>query len=354
MALWSVAFLGSTPIGGPAHRLGHRPCRGEGRPRGRRRLLLRGGGRGLLAIRHLHARDLARRDGRGQAGSTGQAGAPTGIRPTGLIGPGYRVVAGTRLPAGRRRQTPLHHSRRPSDSHTADTGHGTADGPRPMPVGDRSGRPGPGAGGGRRHGWSRRRGRRSPRAGGCGEGHHPVGRGGSQQPVPDARRREVVGRRADGGLLPHRPRGRVEAVEGAVLADGPHQAGGHDRRAAPVPELHSSPEGVRAAPTRTATIPLRQGRIDHLAHLGTAPVHVVADRPSAMTPAGHRCPRGGSRPAGRRYRALPAITTCPSASRAGAMDRSRSAALSDAHDDGAKYCTRCSAGSSSRTESLSS
>ena len=53
-------------------------------------------------------------------------------------------------------------------------------------------------------------------------------------------------------------------------------------------------------------------------------------------------------------RDLPAATTWPSASRAGAVDMSRSLALLVGHDDGAKYWRSVSDGESSSTESLSS
>src|SRR5215472_7408840 len=53
-------------------------------------------------------------------------------------------------------------------------------------------------------------------------------------------------------------------------------------------------------------------------------------------------------------RDFPDTTTWPSGSNAGALDRSKSRALSDGHDEGAKNWTRESAGESSRTESLSS
>ncbi len=53
-------------------------------------------------------------------------------------------------------------------------------------------------------------------------------------------------------------------------------------------------------------------------------------------------------------RAFPATMTCPSLSSATPVDRSRSRALSEGHDDGAKNCDSDSEGESSKTESLSS
>ncbi len=53
-------------------------------------------------------------------------------------------------------------------------------------------------------------------------------------------------------------------------------------------------------------------------------------------------------------RDLEAATTWPSASSATPVEKSRSWALSDGHDDGAKYCSSVSDGDSSSTESLSS
>ena len=83
MALWSVAFLGSTPIGGPAigwvtAHAGARVGLGVGAAS-----CFVAGVLGLLAIRHLHARALARQtESTGQTESMGQEGVD-GDRPSG-------------------------------------------------------------------------------------------------------------------------------------------------------------------------------------------------------------------------------------------------------------------------------
>src|SRR5271157_2434063 len=62
-----------------------------------------------------------------------------------------------------------------------------------------------------------------PRAGGRPEGDDLACVGGQEQPRADARRREVVGDRADGRVGPDGSGGRIEPVEHAVAADRPHE-----------------------------------------------------------------------------------------------------------------------------------
>src|SRR5215472_18697580 len=64
------------------------------------------------------------------------------------------------------------------------------------------------------------------------EGDNPPRGRGQEEAVADARRREVVGHRADRGLLAYPAVRGIKAVQRAVLADGPDQTGGDDRGAA--------------------------------------------------------------------------------------------------------------------------
>src|ERR1700689_3348190 len=62
------------------------------------------------------------------------------------------------------------------------------------------------------------------------ERHNLVRRRDQHESVTNARGREVVGDRSDVDLTLYLSRGRVEPVEDAVLAHGPHQTGHHEWR----------------------------------------------------------------------------------------------------------------------------
>ena len=143
--------------------------------------------------------------------------------------------------------------------------------------------------GGRVVAWRRRPGR-------GGEGHHPVGRGHQQQPVTHAGRGEVVGRRTDGGLLAHRPGGRVQSVQHPVLSDRPHQSGGDDREDRPLVRSATGHRSTRARCTRPPPW-CRRGTAGRRWR-PSSPRHRPCRRctATAPTPAGPRCPRGGLRP----------------------------------------------------------
>ena len=57
--------------------------------------------------------------------------------------------------------------------------------------------------------------------------------GDQHQSATDAWRREVIRHRPDRDLLLHHTRDRIQAVQDAIAADRPDQAGGDNRRSTP-------------------------------------------------------------------------------------------------------------------------